>query len=222
MNNLALFDLDHTLLSGDSDHAWGCYLVEHQLVDPKKFHELNEQFFQEYLDGTMDINAFCRFAFEPLTRYNMEALHAHRATYIKSHILQLIDDRAKALVKQHQDNGDTCVIITATNDFITRPIADLFNINHLIATQAEVIDNEFTGHLKGTPCFQEGKLVRLKEWLEHQSLKVSDFDHIYGYSDSYNDLPLLEFATHPTAVNPDPRLQAHAKHQGWPILQIID
>ena len=220
MNELTLFDLDNTLLNGDSDRAWGCYLVEKKLVDPKVYYEQNEKFYKDYLACQLDMDEYCEFAFKPFTQYSMEQLLQYRDEYIHEFILPMIEPQAKELVQYHKDQGHKCIIITATNSFITRPIADLFQIEDLIATDPEQNTSGFTGKLAGTPCFQEGKLTKLNQWLEDQKLTLASFDVIHGYSDSYNDLPLLQLATKPTAVNPDPKLAAYATSNNWPILNL--
>lgn len=212
---LALFDLDNTLLNGDSDHAWGLYLVDIGAVDKKLHEQKQDDFYQQYINGELDIIEFLKFQLSPLAQYPLEQLYEWRTEFIETIIKPMIASGKSELITQHRNTGDTLVIITATNDFITRPIADLLQVDTLIATQTEMINNRYTGEVTGTPCFQAGKITRLKQWLESQSI---DMDGSWFYSDSYNDLPLLEVVDNPVAVTPDDKLRTHAKHQGWPII----
>lgn len=211
---LALFDLDHTLLSGDSDHAWGLYLAERAVVDAGAFTERGDYYKTEYDAGRLDIDAFLAFQLRPLVERSYQELVDLRETYIEDKIRPMITRASRELVAYHRERGDTPVIITATNDFITRPIADLYGIEHLIATELERVNGAFTGDIIGPPCFREGKVAKLRQWLEHsgETLQGSWF-----YSDSRNDLPLLEHVDHPAAVNPDAVLEAEARRRGWPI-----
>ena len=216
---LAIFDLDNTLLRGDSDYLWGMYLIDKGAVDQESHQLENERFYQEYLNGQMDIMAFLRFQLAPLSRIPMPELLQMRDEYLENYIKPIISEEAQELVEKHRQQGDTLLIITATNDFVTRPIADLFTIDELIATNAEVIDNQYTGAVSGVPSYQQGKVVRLNDWLVKtgNTLKGSWF-----YSDSHNDLPLLEKVDHPVAVNPDPQLAKHAELAGWQVLSLMD
>lgn len=212
---LALFDLDYTLLRGDSDHAWGLFLAERGVVDPGGFIERSDHYLAEYDAGRLDIREFLDFQLAPLAQERYETLRGLRDEYLVEKIHPFITDAARDIVAQHRRQGDTLVVITATNDFITRPIADLFGIEHLIATELEFVNGAFTGRSVGVPCFREGKITKLREWMArtgHDDLRGSWF-----YSDSRNDLPLLELVDHPVAVNPDAVLEQEAHRRGWPI-----
>jgi len=214
--SLAIFDLDNTLLRGDSDHAWGEFLVEQGAVDAVHFKADNDRYYQAYLDGTLDILEFLeQHQLRPLAQYDRATLDAWRRQFLPAKILPMIAPAARDLVEQHRHRGDTLLIITATNRYITAPIAAEFGIEHLLATEPEEIDGRFTGKVHGTPCYREGKLVRLNAWLgqHRQTLDDSCF-----YSDSHNDLPLLSAVTRPVAVNPDAVLTRHAERHGWPVL----
>lgn len=213
---LALFDLDNTLLNGDSDHGWGMYLANIGAVDPVAQQQQQDFFYQQYVNGDLDIVEFCEYQFQPLTQHSLEQLHTWRTDYMESVVEPMITAGKAHLLEPHREAGDTIVIITATNDFVTRPIADRLGVEHLLATTAEFIDGRYTGKIAGTPCFQSGKVVRLKEWLQEQRLAMQDSTF---YSDSINDLPLLEAVDTPIVVTPDERLRAHAKSLHW---QIID
>lgn len=214
---LAIFDLDNTLLGGDSDFLWGRYLCENNIVDPEAYRLANEHYYQQYQDGNLDIYEFLNFVFTPLAKYDLEQLQSWRAEYLKQKIEPIILPAAKELIAQHRDAGDTLMIITATNSFITSPIAEMLEIEHLIATEPEFIEGRFTGNVAGIPSFHQGKVERLNNWLsEHQmSLAGSVF-----YSDSHNDIPLLELVDTAVAVDPDPKLHAVAHQRGWKILSL--
>lgn len=212
---LALFDLDNTLLNGDSDHSWGLYLAEIGAVDKIFQEQKQDEFYQLYVDGKLDIVDFLNFQLKPLTEHSLEQLYEWRADFIEAIIKPMIEKGKPNLIQQHRDSGDNLVIITATNDFITRPIADLLGVQTLIATQAEFVDDHYTGKVVGTPCFQAGKITLLKQWLATQDL---DMQGSWFYSDSINDLPLLNEVDNPVAVTPDEKLRAHAEHQNWPII----
>ena len=218
IQHYALFDLDNTLLLGDSDHSWGNFLVAKGIVDKSKYAEKNNQFFEAYNNGTLDIHEYCAFAFEPFITHSVEKLEALRSIFVKEIITPMISPAARELVAKHQEQHHTCIIITATQSFVTKPIAELFAVEHLIATEPEIIGGKFTGKIQGTPCFQDGKITRFYQWLENQGANREEIGHLYAYSDSFNDLPLLQLAHSPTVVNPDPRLLAHAKSHTWPIL----
>jgi len=231
----ALFDLDHTLLSIDSDYTWGQFLIAKGMVDKAYYEKENLRFFEDYKRGTLDIYAYSAFAFEPLTRLPYEQLLALRDVFMAEKILPKITEKARAQVEYHRQQAHTLVIITATNSFVTRPIADEFGIEHLIATEPLMIDGQFTELIDGTPCFQDGKVQRLHQWIQEQQLVVHDNPSApsrlaqqvlsdnalagsYFYSDSRNDLPLLEQVDHPFAVDPDDTLRQMAAERGWPIL----
>ena len=215
--SLALFDLDNTLLSDDSDYLWGLFLVEQGLVDGVHYQQQNQQFYQHYQAGTLDIQAFLRFMLQPLTEHPLAQLWAWREQFMREKIAPIVLPKAVALVEQHRAAGDVLVIVTATNRFITEPIAQQLGVPHLLATEPELINDRYTGRVMGIPCFQHGKVQRLQQWLAEtgQTLTESWF-----YSDSRNDLPLLEQVTHPVAVDPDPVLAAIAQQRGWPILSL--
>jgi len=216
---LAIFDLDNTLLRGDSDYLWGMYLIDKCAVDQESHQRENERFYQEYINGQMDIMAFLRFQLAPLARIPLSELLKMREDYIENYIKPIITQQALDLVDKHRRQGDVLLIITATNDFVTRPIADLFGIDELIATNAELINNQYTGAVSGTPSFQKGKISRLREWLNE---KGYDLQGSWFYSDSHNDLPLLQEVDNPVAVNPDPKLAEYAQSAGWQVLTLMD
>lgn len=214
---LALFDLDNTLLGGDSDYLWGRFLIEQGLVDGAAYERQNQAFYDQYKAGSLDIQAFLAFSLQPLAAHPVAQLHAWRETFVSRMIEPIILPAARALVEKHRAQGDLPVIITATNRFVTAPIAERFAIEHLIATEVEMNGARYTGRSIGIPCFQAGKVARLQQWLatQHQSLQGSWF-----YSDSHNDLPLLECVDHPVAVDPDDSLAQQARARGWPIITL--
>jgi HAD superfamily hydrolase (TIGR01490 family) len=214
---LALFDLDNTLLDGDSDYLWGRFLVERGIVDAESYEAENQRFYDQYLAGSLDIHAFLRFQLKPLGAHSRTRLEAWREEYLASKIDPILLSRAHELLEKHRSRGDTLVIITATNRFITEPIARRFGVSHLIATEPEVIDAEYTGNVHGIPCFREGKVKRLHAWVREHAETLEDS---WFYSDSHNDLPLLEQVTHPVAVDPDDRLRAQAIRRGWPVISL--
>ena len=215
---LALFDLDNTLLRGDSDYEWGQFLVKQGLVDAEAYEIANKRFYEEYKQGTLDIREFSAFSFTPLSQHTMHTLADLHQQFMQTVIQPMLTADALNLVKQHQDAGHTLMIITATNSFVTRPIADAFGIRNLLATDAKVINGRYTTEIEGIPCFKEGKVQRLQAWLnEHPEESLKDS---YFYSDSHNDLPLLEMVDHPVVVNPDNKLQQVAIKRRWPILQL--
>ena len=217
---LALFDLDNTLLAGDSDYQWGQFLIEIGVLDRAQHQTVNDQFYQDYKDGCLDIRAFLEFQLKPLASHSRAQLDLWHQQYMQQKIYPMMTEKAKKLVQQHQQNGDLCLIITATNSFVTRPIAHAFGIEHLIGTTPEEMDGNFTGRVAGTPSFKEGKVIRLNEWLAEQNKVLQDFEKSYFYSDSHNDLPLLQVVTHPVAVNPDPQLKSYAEKHGWPLMDL--
>ena len=216
--NLALFDLDNTLLAGDSDFEWAQFLIDRGVLERATYEARNQAFYDQYKAGTLDIREFLDFQLKPLSRYPRPVLDAWHAEYMHERILPMIRDSARALVDKHR--GEVRVIITATNSFVTAPIARAFGIEHLIATEPEVRDGAFTGGVSGTPCFREGKIERLEAWLAARGESLKNTLKSTFYSDSHNDLPLLERVGHPVAVNPDATLRAHAGAQGWPIISL--
>lgn len=215
--SLAIFDLDHTLLDGDSDYAWGQFLVERKIVDRERYERENNRYYAQYLDGSLDIFEFLAFALRPLAQHDRVTLDAWHREFMAAKVLPMITSAARALVEKHRQEGDRLLIITATNGFITRPIAAEFGIDHLLATEPEERDGRFTGKVAGVPCFREGKVERLRAWLAKHN---ETLDGSWFYSDSHNDLPLLRLVARPVAVNPDPRLKEEAQAQGWPILSL--
>jgi HAD superfamily hydrolase (TIGR01490 family) len=221
-STLALFDLDHTLIPIDSDVAWAEELVRRGVVDTEWHRHRNDHFFAQYKAGTLDIDAFLAFQLGPLAAHPRATLEAWRSEFFLREILPQIRPKARALVEEHQDNGALCAIVTATNEFITAPIAEAFGVPHLIATQVETdAHGEFTGRPRGLPSFREGKVTRVQQWLATMDLGLESFRESYFYSDSLNDLPLLARVTHAVAVNPDPRLAAHAQEMGWPVINLF-
>ncbi len=214
---LALFDLDNTLLGGDSDYLWGCFLVEHGIVDGPQYEAENQRFYDQYLEGCLDIHEFLRFQLQPLARHSAEQLHHWREAFVQQKIQPILLPRARDLLERHRQQNDELVIITATNRFITAPIAELYGVPHLLATELEMHQGAYTGRPSGTPCFQGGKVERLTSWLEERGLTLDDS---WFYSDSHNDLPLLEKVTHAVAVDPDDKLRAHAGARGWPVISL--
>lgn len=212
---LALFDLDNTLLAGDSDYQWGVFLVEKGLVDAKVYDEANERFYKQYADGKLDIHEFLNFSLTPLAQIPTDTLDALHEEFMQQHIKPLMTKIGIEKINRHKQSGDTTLIITATNSFVTGPIAKAFGVDDLIATEPEKIDGNYTGKVAGTPCFQQGKITRLNEWLKshNESLDNSTF-----YSDSHNDLALLEVVTTPVAVDPDDTLHDIAKERDWKVI----
>ena len=218
--NLAIFDLDNTLLNGDSDYNWSLFLIKKGILDQSIYEQKNEEFFKDYQTGSLDIDAYAEFQFKPLRENERLFLNDLRDEYVATVIRPMITKKAKDLVNEHRSQGDQLLIITATNSFITKPIAALFGIEELIGTDLEEINNQFTGKIKGVASFQEGKVTRLNEWLDEKHLTLAQFDKTFFYSDSKNDLPLLKIVSHPVAVNPDATLNAEAKKNNWPIMSL--
>jgi len=214
---LAIFDLDNTLLIGDSDHAWGEFLIAEGMVDAASHQQKNDQFYQDYCKGELDIYAYQAFALSAIKGQRPEALVELHKKYMSAQIEAMIGEKALNLIEHHRQKKHQLLIITATNDFVTAPIAKRLGIESILGCQAEIIDGKYTGHITGTPCFQEGKVTRLNEWLQDYPFSLND---CYFYSDSHNDLPLLEAVAHPTAVDPDKKLLDHAKQKGWPVLSL--
>jgi HAD superfamily hydrolase (TIGR01490 family) len=218
---LALFDLDNTLLPIDSDHGWSQFLINKGVLNRAEFEIRNNQFFADYKAGTLNIQEFLDFQLRPLRDNKPEQLATWHLEFMKEVIYPNIKPSALELVKKHQAEKAICIVITATNSFITHPIACAFGIEILIATEPEMIDGKYTGKVSGLPSFKEGKITRLINWLENRSWKLSHFESSHFYSDSINDLPLLECVTHPVATNPDEKLSAIAKARGWPVIELF-
>jgi HAD superfamily hydrolase (TIGR01490 family) len=218
--HLALFDLDNTLLAGDSDYEWGQFLIDEGVLEREAYEAQNAAFYEQYKAGTLDIHEFLGFALRPLAAHEPGDLERWRARFLEKRILPMIGGPARALVDRHRSAGDLCAVVTATNSFVTRPIADAFGIPNLVATDPESVDGRFTGKVAGTPCFREGKVERVKDWLANLGHALRDFRESSFYSDSHNDLPLLERVTRPVAVDPDPRLRAAAVARSWPIITL--
>tara|TARA_B110000285_G_C14861623_1_gene484836 strand:- start:19 stop:678 length:660 start_codon:yes stop_codon:yes gene_type:complete len=214
---LALFDLDNTLLAGDSDHGWGEFMVSQGLVDGADYGKKNDGFYQDYLTGKLDMSAYAEFVLAPLSQYSATELSTIHQQFMDTKVIPMIAPKTQALLQQHRDAGDVLVIITATNDFITTPIAAYLDIPHLIATPAEFINGRYTGKLSGPPCFQAGKIDKLNEWMAGYGYTI---EGACFYSDSHNDIPLLALVDEPMVVDPDAKLEAHALAHGWPVMSL--
>lgn len=214
--NLAVFDLDHTLLNGDSDYLWGQFLIAHDLVDRALYARENQRFYDEYLAGTLDIHEFAAFSLKPMTVHPLATMNALRARFVAECIAPIVARDAPALLARHRAAGDELLITTATNRYIVEPIAEHLGVTHLLATEPERDGERFTGRIT-VPNFKADKVVNLKAWLAAQP---QTFGSISAYSDSRNDLPLLEFADHPHAVDADPVLRAEAERRGWPVISL--
>ena len=216
---LTIFDLDETLIGADSDHEWGQFVVDKGLVDAEKHKKKNDDFYEQYKAGQLDIDEYLQFSCSILTQYSIEDLHRFRSEFVAQRILPIILDKAQDLVKKHRELGDTLLVITSTIEFVTRPIVDEFGIDILIAPDPEIVSNRYTGRIVGVPSFAAGKVTRLEQWLANRqdSLEGSSF-----YSDSHNDLPLLRLVDNPVAVDPDPILREKAEENQWPIISLRD
>lgn len=215
--NLAIFDLDHTLLNGDSDYAWGQFLVEQNIVDGQEYEATNRHYYEQYQQGTLDILEFLAFVLQPLAQHDLDTLNNWHRQFMQQKIEPMISPAAQALVNKHRQQHDTLLIITATNSFVTKPIARVFDVDNILATEPEMKDGRYTGRVNGTPCFREGKVQRLQAWLASRD---ETFKQTWFYTDSHNDLPLLELVDHPVVVNPDDILRQHAREQRWPIMTL--
>lgn len=215
--SLAIFDLDETLIAADSDHEWGQFVIDKGLVDAEQHKKKNDDFYEQYKAGQLDIDEYLQFSCSILTRYTIEELHRFRSEFVAQRIRPIILDKAQELVKMHRDKGDTLLVITSTIEFVTRPIVDEFGIDTLIAPDPEIVSNRYTGRIVGVPSFAAGKVTRLEQWLadRQDSLEGSSF-----YSDSHNDLPLLRLVDNPVAVDPDPTLRKEAEENQWPIISL--
>jgi HAD superfamily hydrolase (TIGR01490 family) len=217
---LALFDLDNTLLTGDSDYEWGQFLVDHRVLDREVYEAQNRAYYEQYVAGTLDIHEYLGFALRPLAEHAAPELERWHAEFMRLRIAPMITPAARALVRRHLEAGDLCAIVTATNSFVTAPIAREFGVEHLIATEPETRGGRFTGRVAGTPCFRDGKVRRVDEWLAGLGRGLQDFAESAFYSDSHNDLPLLERVSRPVAVDPDAALAAEAGRRGWPVISL--
>ena len=214
---LAIFDLDNTLIGGDSDFLWGEFLVQNKYVDAAEFAAQNEQFYEDYKAGTLDIMAYQRFALKPLSEHSMETLNEWHAQFMQTFIEPIVLPKALALVDEHKRKGHRVMIITATNTFITRRIGLRYGIAELLGTNGEVVNKRYTGEVEGIPTFQEGKVTRLNEWLEREQ---ETLEGSFFYSDSFNDLPLLDIVENPVVVDGDDKLLEIAKARGWPTISL--
>ena len=218
---LALFDLDNTLLAGDSDHAWGEFLISKNLVDESKHRAENDKYHQQYQDGKLDIDAYVKFTLSPILEFSISERKQLHEDFMREAVVPMISEAAQALVKSHKTAGDCCVIITATNEYITAPIARTFQVDQLLATDLEVVNGQYTGNISGIPCFQTGKVEKLNQWLRlrNDCLRI---DESVFYSDSVNDLPLLNQVATPIVVDPDAGLREAANNKGWDIISLRD
>ena len=215
---LALFDLDNTLLAGDSDFEWAQFLIDQGVLDREVYEARNQQFYDQYKAGTLDIHEFLDFQLKPLSRHPRAQLDAWHREYMATRIVPMVAPGTPALLRRHA--ADVQMIVTATNSFVTAPIARHLGVAHLIATEPEQVDNAFSGRVAGTPSFREGKVARLEQWLAEQEKTWDDVEESWFYSDSLNDLPLLERVSHPVAVDPDATLRRHAEARGWPVISL--
>ncbi|WP_333879263.1 HAD family hydrolase [Methylobacter sp.] len=217
--SLAIFDLDNTLIADDSDYLWGQFLVDQGIVDKNHYEDANARFYEDYKQGTLDIVEFLRFSLQPLAHNDPDQLYQWRAQFIEQAIKPLLLEPAQQLIAKHKDRGDTLLVITATNRFVTEPIVRLYGIENLLATTPEFINGRYTGGFNGIPCFREGKVKLLEAWLKDSTETMQDS---WFYSDSHNDLPLLKLVDHPVAVNPDEKLTEFAEAANWPIISLRD
>jgi HAD superfamily hydrolase (TIGR01490 family) len=218
--NLALFDLDNTLLSGDSDFEWSQFLIERGVLDKELFEAKNLEFYESYKAGTLDIHAFLDFQLKPLSRHKRKELDQWHEDFMRIKVRPMMSAAGKQLVASHLAAGDVCVIITATNSFVTGPIAQEYGVKFLIATEPEQNNGEFTGRVAGVPSFREGKITRLEAWMKQHNWSWESFAETTFYSDSLNDLPLLSLVKNPVAVDPDDTLSAHAQMHGWRLISL--
>ncbi len=214
---LAIFDLDNTLLGGDSDHAWGEFACEHGLVDSTEFAARNDAFFEDYQAGQLDIHAYLRHALSPLIGQTEETINSWHRQFMHEKIDAMILPAAQDLVEQHRQRGDVLLVITATNRYIAEPIAQRYGIEHLIASEGEILDGMYTGEGAGLPSYGAGKVTRLRAWMQPRGL---DLNGSCFYSDSHNDIPLLSEVDRAVAVDPDEKLKVHAHNQDWPVISL--
>ncbi len=215
---LAIFDLDHTLITDDSDYLWGEYMVENNLVDEQEYRAQNEIYYQDYQRGSLNSAQYLEFALEPLTRFSIEKLHAWRADFVENWIKPIIAPGSCALLDEHRRKNHELLIISATNLFVTAPIAELLGVPTVLSTEPEIIDSRYTGRYLGTPTYREGKVTALREWL---TKSAHSMDGSYFYSDSINDLAMLEQVDHPITVHPDEKLKVIAEDRGWPVINLL-
>ena len=218
--NLALFDLDNTLLSCDSDYEWGQFLVDRGILSREEYEAENAAFYEQYKAGTLDIHEFLGFALRPLAAHTAPELERWHADFMATRIRPAIGAKARDLVRSHLEASDLCAVVTATNSFVTAPIARELGVPHLVATEPERRDGRFTGRVSGEPCFRAGKIIRVEAWLAAQGQALDRFPRSTFYSDSHNDIPLLERVTDPVAVDPDPTLAGEANRRGWPVISL--
>lgn len=214
---LALFDLDNTLLAGDSDYLWGEFLVRVGAVDEQAHRRENTRYLEQYRAGTLDIREFLAFQLKPLAENSLEDLRAWRERFVRDWIEPLVLAKGRRLIEEHRSRGDLPAIVTSTNAFITRPIADLLDVEHLLATEPQFDGRRYTGDIVGVPCSGEGKVQWVNAWVTRDGLTLADS---WFYSDSHQDLPLLSLVAHPVAVDPDDKLRRHAHRHGWPIMSL--
>lgn len=215
--SLAIFDLDNTLIADDSDYLWGQFLVDRGIVDKARYEAANAKFYDDYKQGTLNIVEFLHFSLKPLADHDPQQLYAWREQFTSEIIKPLMLEAARQLIAKHRNRGDTLLVITATNRFVTEPIVKLYGIENLIATTPEFLKGAYTGRFVGAPCFREGKVTLLKEWLANSTATMQDS---WFYSDSHNDLPLLGMVDHPVAVDPDEKLKQYATDAGWPVISL--
>jgi HAD superfamily hydrolase (TIGR01490 family) len=214
---LAIFDLDETLIAADSDHEWGQFVIDRGLVNSDEHKYMNDNFYTQYKAGELNIDEYLKFSCSVLAQHSMDELLKHRSAFVRERILPTVLAKGVALVEQHRNKGDTLLVITSTIEFVTRPIVDHFGIDTLIAPIPEIIGHQYTGNIVGVPSFKEGKVTRLRQWLENHEHSL---DGSYFYSDSHNDLPLLRIVSHPVAVDPDPVLQVEAEANQWQVISL--
>ncbi len=215
--SLAIFDLDNTLIADDSDFLWGQFLVDQGIVDKAQYENANAKFYEDYRQGTLDIVEFLHFSLKPLAQHPVEQLYQWREQFVQESITPILLKSAQQLVDKHRNQGDTLLVITATNRFVTEPIVKLYGIENLLATTPEFINGKYTGGFVDVPCFREGKVTLLQQWLKTATETLQDS---WFYSDSHNDLPLLNLVDHPVAVDPDEKLATAARKAGWSIISL--
>ncbi len=214
---LAIFDLDNTLLAGDSDYLWGVFLVEQGMVEREHYERENQRYYEQYQAGTLDIFEFLDFQLRPLAQHDLTTLHALRERFMREKIVPIMLPKARALIESHRERGHDLLIISATNRFITEPIATAYGVPGLLASEPEMKDGRYTGKVAGIPCYREGKVTRLEQWLGEKNIAPGES---WFYSDSHNDIPLLEKVTHPVAVDPDAQLLDYAQKKDWPVISL--